>query len=337
MRSPTLLASLAITLAACAGGDGTGAPDGGGGDGGNCASSVTAAPGLVVTDRGPVQGTTATAPGPTSPSRTPRRRSARCAGSAPDAARLLVGAAGGDDVRLGSACSSTPTDPTQVIGSEDCLTLNVWAPASATRGERAAGALLHPRRRQRAGLGAPRSATTSCSTTAPLLAAADQQRRRHLQLSPGADGLAGAPVVRRRAELDRQLRHARPARRARLRAAQHRRVRRRSGARAALRRVGGRRRRVRAVDLAARRRGSSPARSWRAAAAPRRRARRRSRSPTRFATKVGCSAGDVAGCLRALDPSTVELAFPETADVAGRRAGRFRAQRRRRRAHRHAR
>jgi para-nitrobenzyl esterase len=36
-----------------------------------------------------------------------------------------------------------------------------------------------------------------------------------------------------------------------------------------------------------------------------------------FATKVGCSGGDVASCLRALDANTVELAFPETADVAG--------------------
>jgi len=36
-----------------------------------------------------------------------------------------------------------------------------------------------------------------------------------------------------------------------------------------------------------------------------------------FASKVGCSGGDVAGCLRGLDAATVELAFPETADVAG--------------------
>ena len=36
-----------------------------------------------------------------------------------------------------------------------------------------------------------------------------------------------------------------------------------------------------------------------------------------FAQKVGCAAGDVAACLRALDANTVELAFPETANVAG--------------------
>ena len=36
-----------------------------------------------------------------------------------------------------------------------------------------------------------------------------------------------------------------------------------------------------------------------------------------FAAKVGCSGSDVAGCLRALDANTIELAFPEVADIAG--------------------
>ncbi|HWE31575.1 MAG TPA: carboxylesterase family protein, partial [Polyangia bacterium] len=36
-----------------------------------------------------------------------------------------------------------------------------------------------------------------------------------------------------------------------------------------------------------------------------------------FAAKVGCTSGDVAGCLRALDAKTVELAIPEVADIAG--------------------
>jgi len=35
-----------------------------------------------------------------------------------------------------------------------------------------------------------------------------------------------------------------------------------------------------------------------------------------FAQKVGCSSGDVGACLRALDAATVELAFPETAQIA---------------------
>jgi len=42
-----------------------------------------------------------------------------------------------------------------------------------------------------------------------------------------------------------------------------------------------------------------------------------------FASKVGCGGGDVAGCLRGLDAATVELAFPESADVAGPKQGDF--------------
>jgi para-nitrobenzyl esterase len=42
-----------------------------------------------------------------------------------------------------------------------------------------------------------------------------------------------------------------------------------------------------------------------------------------FASKVGCSGSDIASCLRGLDAATVELAFPESADVAGPKQGDF--------------
>jgi para-nitrobenzyl esterase len=126
---------LLILLAGCnrsslpGGGDG-GVPDGGGGsDGGACMSSVAPAAGLVVTDRGPVQGVSSSGTWAffAIPYAAPPVGGLRWQPPAPHDCWSQPLAA----TSFASAC--VQLDATgAVTGDEDCLTVNVWAPSSAT-------------------------------------------------------------------------------------------------------------------------------------------------------------------------------------------------------------
>jgi para-nitrobenzyl esterase len=108
-----------------AAGDDTGSPEGGA-----CGSSVTSTAGVVVTDTGPVQGTQESgtwaylgvpyAAAPVGPLRW-------AATQAHDCWSTMLPA-----TSFGPICLQVDsTDPTKVLGQEDCLTANVWVPASA--------------------------------------------------------------------------------------------------------------------------------------------------------------------------------------------------------------
>src|SRR5690242_6953459 len=122
-----LLVSTGCTRSAVSSSDSDGGSDGSS-DGGACPSSVAPAPGLAVTDRGPVQAVSSNgtwayfaipyAAPPVGDLRWRPPADPAC-WSAPIA-----------NTTFGSMCLQLDAaDPTKVIGSEDCLTLNVWAPA----------------------------------------------------------------------------------------------------------------------------------------------------------------------------------------------------------------
>jgi len=129
----TLAIALVSVVAACSS-NGNRSPDGGGGAGGDgggrCASSVSAAPGLVVTDRGPVQGTPSNGTWAwfAIPYAAPPVGALRWQAPEPPACWSQPIAA----TTFGSACVQLDSDGKTVIGAEDCLTMNVWAPSSAT-------------------------------------------------------------------------------------------------------------------------------------------------------------------------------------------------------------
>jgi para-nitrobenzyl esterase len=100
-------------------------------DAGACPTSVAPAPGVVLTDRGPVQGTQEK--GVWSyrgiPYAAPPLGALRWAAPQEHACWSSALAA----TSFGAMCLQVdPSAPTQVLGQEDCLTVNVWAPASAT-------------------------------------------------------------------------------------------------------------------------------------------------------------------------------------------------------------
>src|SRR5262249_2720358 len=118
-------ALLVIFVAACSSSPaGNGMPDGGGGgDGGACPSSVSAAPGLVPTDRGPVQGPQANGTWAwfAIPYAAPPVGALRWQAPQPPACWSAPLAT----TSFGAACLQLDaSDPTQVIGAEDCLTMN---------------------------------------------------------------------------------------------------------------------------------------------------------------------------------------------------------------------
>ena len=124
-----LLVFFSVFAAACSSSPNGGNPDGGGPDGGSCASSVAPAPGLVITDRGPVQGTSdgsswgyraiPYAAPPVGALRWQPPQPHDC-WQAPLAASVF-----------GNMCVQLDAN-NNVVGSEDCLTLNVWTPSAAT-------------------------------------------------------------------------------------------------------------------------------------------------------------------------------------------------------------
>lgn len=123
----------AITVVPPDAGDG-GGDDGAGDDAGTCASGVTPGPGLVVTDRGPVQGTMTAGTWAYLgvPYAAPPVGTLRWSATQPHAcwsAPLAASAFGAKCLQVDA--NSSAANP-KVVGQEDCLTLNVWAPASAT-------------------------------------------------------------------------------------------------------------------------------------------------------------------------------------------------------------
>jgi para-nitrobenzyl esterase len=113
------------------GGDAASFADGPASGDAGCGTSVAPAPGLVVTDRGPVQGATSggtwaylgipyAAP-PTGPLRWAATQAHACW------AQTLAASS------FGAICLQVDSsDTTKVLGQEDCLTANVWAPSAAT-------------------------------------------------------------------------------------------------------------------------------------------------------------------------------------------------------------
>jgi para-nitrobenzyl esterase len=102
-------------------------------DAGACASSVSPMPGLVVTDRGAVQGTQVTgawaylglpyAAPPVSPLRWSAPQAHACWSTT-----LAASSFGAKCLQIDP---QSPANNPAVIGQEDCLTVNVWTPASA--------------------------------------------------------------------------------------------------------------------------------------------------------------------------------------------------------------
>ncbi len=109
--------------------------DGGGDAGTACRTTVPPSPGLVITDRGPVQGTRSSGTWAFKgiPYAAPPTGDLRWKAPAPHA----CWATPLDASSYGSMCLQVSSaDSTQVLGSEDCLTLNVWAPEGATASSR---------------------------------------------------------------------------------------------------------------------------------------------------------------------------------------------------------
>ena len=120
----------ALAFVGCGKSSGSSNDGGNGGDGGACASSVVAAPGLAVTDRGPVQGTTSNGTWAyfAIPYAAPPVGALRWQAPQPPACWSTPLAA----TTFGSECVQLDAGATKVVGAEDCLTLNVWAPSGAT-------------------------------------------------------------------------------------------------------------------------------------------------------------------------------------------------------------
>ncbi|HEY2746300.1 MAG TPA: carboxylesterase family protein [Polyangia bacterium] len=321
MRKLSLVVVL-FAAAACSKSNDNGSGDGGagaGGDGGGCASTVSAAPGLVVTDRGPVQGATSNgtwayfaipyAASPVGDLRWQAPEPPAC-WSQPIAATTF-----------GSACLQLDTDGATVIGAEDCLTMNVWAPSSATPSSalpvlffiHGGGNVQGSAGEQRNGVflydGSLLAAQTNSVVVTfnyrlgPMgwLAHASFADAQNSTGDYGTrDQLAALGFVQRNVaafggDPTRLLLFGESA-----------------GA-------------VNVCALLA----SPLAKGLFAAALMESGGCTAQTSATAqsfangFAQKVGCTSGDVAGCLRALDANTIELAFPETADVAGSSQGDF--------------
>jgi para-nitrobenzyl esterase len=106
------------------------APDAAG-EAGACATTVTAAPGVVLTDRGPVRGTQqgGTWAFEGIPYAAPPVGPLRWAATQPHACWTTAL----DATAFGSMCLQVDSSkPSNVLGDEDCLTANVWAPSGAT-------------------------------------------------------------------------------------------------------------------------------------------------------------------------------------------------------------
>ena len=316
------LACFAITLVGCGKPNGNGAGDGGadGGDGGPCASSVSAAPGLVVTDRGPVQGTSenGTFAYYAIPYAAPPVGALRWQAPQPPAcwsAPLAATTFGASCLQLDAA------DPTKVIGSEDCLTLNVWAPASATP----ASALpvlffVHGGGNVQGSASEERSNVFLYDASALAAATTSVVVTINYRLGPmgwlahgsfadahGSSGnygtldqLAALGFVQRNiaafgGDPARVLLFGESAGAVNVCA-------------------------LLTSPLAKGLFAAALMESGGCTATPKATARSFADG---FAQTVGCTAGDVAACLRALDASTIELAFPETANVAGAGQGDF--------------
>ena len=199
MRS--IFVALVLCAAACSSSS-TGGHDV---DGGGCASSVTAAPGLVVTASGPVQGSAESdtwayrgipyAAPPVGALRWQAPQDPAC-WSQPLAASAF-----------GSACVQLDASGA-VIGNEDCLTIERLGPDGGDGDEQAARPVLRARRRQHARF-ERRVAQRRLPLRRRAPRRANPERRRHLQLSPRAIRLSRALVAGRRRTRRRQLRHAR--------------------------------------------------------------------------------------------------------------------------------
>jgi para-nitrobenzyl esterase len=134
MRVAALLGS-GLLVAACGGSSSfTSSSDGGtspeGGDAGACATSVTASAGVVLTDRGPIQGTMQSGAWaylgiPYAAPPVGVLRWADTEAHACWATTLAASAFGAKCLQVESSNQSS------VVGQEDCLTANVWTPPSA--------------------------------------------------------------------------------------------------------------------------------------------------------------------------------------------------------------
>jgi para-nitrobenzyl esterase len=285
-------------------------------DGGVCASSVSAAPGLVVSDRGPVQGATSNgtwayfaipyAAPPTGALRWQPPEPPGC-WSAPLAATTF-----------GSACLQLDAaDPTKVVGAEDCLTLNVWAPSAATPSSKLPVLFfVHGGGNVQGSSGEARNGVFLYDGS--LLAAQTNSVVVTINYRLGPMGwLAHASFAQPSAQqstgnygtLD-QL--------AALGFVQ-RNIAAFGGDPARVLLFGESAGAVNVCALLASPLGRglfSSALMESGGCTAQTSATAQSFADS-FAQKVGCSSGDVAACLRGLDANTVELAFPETADVAG--------------------
>jgi len=316
MRAALFVVAVVLAVVGCGKSNG-GSPDGGGGgDGGDgaCASSVTAAPGLVVTDRGPVQGATSNGTWAyfAIPYAAPPVGALRWQAPQPPACWSAPLAA----TTFGSACLQLDAaDATKVIGAEDCLTLNVWAPSSATPSS-ALPVLFFVHGGGNVQGSASETRNGVALYDASLLAAATNSVVVTINYRLGPTGwLAHASFADAHGSSGNY------------------------GTLDQIAALGFVQRNIAAF-------GGDPARvllfgesagavnvcalltsplakglfasalmeSGGCTATPSATARSFADG---FAQKVGCTSGDVAACLRAVDATTIELAFPETANVAG--------------------
>ena len=320
MRPALFLGFAALAVAACSHSPAGSSDGGGGSDGGDvCSSSVAAAPGLVVTDRGPVQ---AASVGGTwawfaIPYAAPPVGALRWQAPTPPACWSAPLAA----TTFGSECVQLDTDGTTVVGAEDCLTMNVWAPSSATpssalpvlffvhgggnvqgaSSEERSGTFLYDGAALAAATGAV--IVTSNYRLGPLgwLANSSFSDARGSTGNYGTlDQLAALDFVRRNiAAFGGDPAHVLLF-----------------GESAGAVNVCA----LLASPLA---KGLFAAALMESGGCPAIAGATARSFADGFATKVGCTSGDVAACLRALEAKTVELAFPETADVAGPTQGDF--------------
>ncbi len=314
------LAFAIFALAACSKSNDSGSGDGGaGGDGGGCASTVSAAPGLVVTDRGAVQGTTSNgtwayfaipyAAPPVGDLRWQPPADPAC-WSAPIAATTF-----------GAECLQLDSDGTTVIGAEDCLTMNVWAPSSATPSSalpvlffiHGGGNVQGSAAESRSGVylydGSLLAAQTGSVVVTfnyrlgPMgwLASSSFADAEGSTGNYGTrDQLAALAFVQRNiaafgGDPTRVLLFGESAGAVNVCA-------------------------ILASPLA---KGLFAGALMESGGCTAKTSATAQSFADMFAQKVGCTTGDIAGCLRALDASTVELAVPETADVAGSTQGDF--------------
>ena len=231
----------------------------------SCSTTAKTSKLVVDTDRGAVRGTSdRRRPRVEGRSRSPRRPSGRCAGSAPEQHACWKDVV--DTNAFGAPCPQLDGDT--AIGSEDCLTLNVWRPDTGPK-PRAVMVFVH-------GGGHVQGSTSQVTSGVTLydgatLAAKGDVVVVTVQYRLGALGWLADDALGTSEAAGGELRPPRPDGGAALGADEHRQVRRRSEASAGVRRVGGRGRHLPA------RRQSARSRPVLAGADRERRVRRRRR------------------------------------------------------------